>query len=332
MAIEHPYLMFLGDAKDQLAAKTAQGVAQWRPEWCIGQLRLPGCQADIGLPDMSVAEAAEKGAKTIVVGVANRGGIVAPHWVPVLVEAMERGMDIANGLHQRMTEIPDIRHAASTLGRQLHDVRHPSREFDVATGEKRSGKRLLAVGTDCSVGKMYAALAIEKEMKARGLKASFRATGQTGILIAGSGVSIDAVIADFISGAVEWLSPANDEDHWDIVEGQGSLHHPSFAGVSIGLLHGAQPDALILAHEPTRTHMRGVPHMPIPSFDATIEANLSAARLVNPAVRFVGVSVNTRALGDDEARTYLDKVSAELGLPSTDPVRFGAAPIVDALA
>lgn len=331
MAIEPPYLMFLGDAQDQLAAKTAQGVAQWRPEWCLGQLRLPGCRADIGIPDMSVAEAAEKGARTLVVGVANRGGIVAPAWVPILVEAMDRGMDIANGLHQRMTEIPEIRDAAATRGRQLHDVRHPDRTFDVATGEKRPGRRLLAVGTDCSVGKMYVALAMWKDMQARGLKVSFRATGQTGILIAGDGVSVDAVIADFISGAVEWLSPANDDDHWDIVEGQGSLHHPSFAAVSTGLLHGAQPDALILSHEPTRDHMRGLPHFPIPSLEATLEANLQTARLVNPAVRAVGASINTRALGEDDARRCIETISRQLGLPATDPVRFGVGPLVDAL-
>src|SRR5262249_45154149 len=140
----------------------------------------------------------------------------------------------------------------------------PTQTFEVAAGVKRKGKRLLAVGTDCSVGKMYTTLALEKEMKARGLKADFRATGQTGIFIAGSGVSIDAVVADFISGAVEWLSPDNEDDHWDLIEGQGSLFHASYAGVSLGLLHGAQPDALVLCHEPTRTHMRGLPTFALP--------------------------------------------------------------------
>ena len=126
----------------------------------------------------------------------------------------------------------------------------PTRDFAVGTGKKRPGKRLLTVGTDCSIGKMYTALALEKEMRARGLKADFRATGQTGIFIAGDGVSIDAVVSDFVSGAVEWICPENDADHWDLVEGQGSLFHASYAGVTLGLIHGAQPDALVMCHEP----------------------------------------------------------------------------------
>lgn len=251
MAIEQPYLMFLGDAADQLAAKVANGVRMWRPEWCVGQFRLPGCNADLGLPDMTIEEAAAAGVKTIVVGVANRGGIIPDAWVESLVRGLELGMDVASGLHNKVAEIPAIADAANANGRKLFDVRHPTRSFDVAKGTKRPGKRLLAVGTDCSVGKMFAALAVEREMQARGMKATFRATGQTGIFIAGDGVSVDAVVADFISGATEWLCPPNDDDHWDVVEGQGSLFHASFAGVSMGLLHGSQADALVMCHEPT---------------------------------------------------------------------------------
>ena len=257
MAIAHPYLMFLGEAHDQLAAKTAQGIVHWRPDWCPGQLRLPGCKADLRIPDMTLEQAKAAGVKTVIVGVANRGGKIGGNWTETLVKALELGMDLASGLHRRLSDIPEVSEAARRLGRQLFDVRHPTREFDVGTGAKRSGKRLLAVGTDCSVGKMYTTLALEKEMKARELKADFRATGQTGIFIAGEGVSIDAVVSDFVSGAVEWLSPANDADHWDLMEGQGSLFHASYAGVSMGLLHGAQPDVLVLCHEPTRKHMRG---------------------------------------------------------------------------
>src|SRR5258706_78481 len=271
MAIEHPYLMFLGEAPDQLASKTAQGIVHWRPEWCVGQLRLPGCQADLKIPDMTLDEAKAAGVRTVIVGVANRGGKVGSAWVETLVHALELGMDLASGLHRRLSDITPVRQMAEQHGRRLHDVRHPTREFDVASGEKRPGKRLLAVGTDCSVGKMYTTLALESEMKKRGLNADFRATGQTGIFIAGEGVSIDAVVADFISGAVEWLAPANDADHWDLIEGQGSLFHPSYAGVSLGLIHGAQPDVLVLCHEPTRKHMRGLPHYPLPDLQACIE-------------------------------------------------------------
>jgi uncharacterized NAD-dependent epimerase/dehydratase family protein len=168
-------------------------------------------------------------------------------------------------------------------------------------------------------------------MRERGMKADFRATGQTGILIAGGGVSIDAVVADFISGAVEWLAPANDPDHWDVIEGQGSLFHPSFAGVSLGLLHGAQPDAIVLCHEPSRPHMRGVPGYPLPDLHTCIEANLTAARLTNPAVKCVGVSVNTSRLGPAAVRQTLLGIEDKLGVPAVDAFKDGAGPIVDQL-
>jgi uncharacterized NAD-dependent epimerase/dehydratase family protein len=164
------------------------------------------------------------------------------------------------------------------------------------------------------------------------VKATFRATGQTGIMIAGEGVAIDAVVADFISGAVEWLAPANEPDHWDVIEGQGSLFHPAFAGVSLGLLHGAQPDALVLCHEPTRTHMRGLPHQPLPGLRECLDLNLRCGTLTNPEVRAVGVSVNTASLDDAERARCLAAVEDELGLPAVDPIKTGVARIVDALA
>jgi len=269
--------------------------------------------------------------KTVIVGVANRGGILSPDWIALLARALELGLDLASGLHQRLVDYPQLRETAQRLGRQLFDVRHPTQHFSVASGVKRSGKRLLAVGTDCSVGKMYTTLALEKEMKARGLKADFRATGQTGIFIAGSGVSIDAVVADFISGAVEWLSPANEEDHWDLIEGQGSLFHASYAGVSLGLLHGAQPDALILCHEPTRTHMRGLPTFPLPDLRLCMETNIKAAKLTNPNVQCCGIAINTAALDEATALDLLRRTEAEFGLPTVDPVRSGVAAIVDKL-
>ena len=332
MKIAHPYLMFLGEAPDQLAAKTAQGIVHWRPDWCLGQLRLPGCQADLGIPDMTLAQAKAAGARTVIVGVANRGGKVAGTWTDTLVNALELGMDLASGLHRRLADIAPVGEAARRLGRQLFDVRHPTREFEVGTGLKRPGKRLLAVGTDCSIGKMYTTLALEREMKQRGMKVDFRATGQTGIFIAGDGVSVDAVVSDFVSGAVEWLSPANDPDHWDLIEGQGSLFHASYAGVSLGLLHGAQPDVIVLCHEPTRRHMRGLPHYPLPNLERCIAANLEAARLTNPAARCIAASINTANMGEGEARTYLAETEGRLGMPAVDPFRTGVGRIVDLLA
>ncbi len=329
--MRNPYLMFLGDVEDQLAAKTAKGIVDWRPEWCLGQLKLAGCVADLGIKDMTIAEAVAGGAKTMVVGIVNSGGFLPEHWISAIVEALDAGMDVASGLHIRLGDMPEIKEAAARNGRALFDVRHPTRNIPTGKGTPRQGKRLLAVGTDCSVGKMYTALAIEKEMHKRGMKADFRATGQTGIFIAGSGISIDAVVADFISGAVEELSPPNDADHWDIIEGQGSLFHPSFAGVSLGLLHGAQADALILCHEPTRTHMRGLPHQPLPDLKTCMELNLTCAQLTNKNAEFVGVAINTSGLKEGERQEYLAKVEKELGLPTVDPFKDGTAPIVDNL-
>jgi uncharacterized NAD-dependent epimerase/dehydratase family protein len=331
VTLRTPYLLFIGDAPDQLVAKTADGIAFWRPEICLGQLRLPGCKADLRIPDMTVEEAAAKGVKTLIVGTTNRGGVLGEGWEGLLVRAMELGMDLASGLHNRLADIPALCDAASRYGRQIADVRHPNREFAIGNGVKRPGKRLLTVGTDCSIGKMFAALALEKEMKARGLKADFRATGQTGIFIAGDGVSIDAVVSDFVSGAVEWLAPANDPDHWDLIEGQGSLFHASYAGVTLSLIHGAQPDALVMCHEPTRAHMRGLPHYKLPALRLCIERNVEAAQLTNPAVRCVGICVNTAAMDAGAARDYLRRTEHEQGLPCVDAVRTGVGPIVDRL-
>jgi uncharacterized NAD-dependent epimerase/dehydratase family protein len=332
MKIEHPYLMFLGDAPDQLAAKTASGIVHWRRDWCLGQLQLPGCNADLGLPDMDIAAAAAAGCRTLVIGVANRGGVIPDSWIPTMVAALEAGMDIAAGLHQRVADIEDVARMAAARGRQLFDVRHPTRSFSVGSGERRPGKRLLTVGTDCSVGKMYTALAIGRELQRQNVKSDFRATGQTGIFIAGDGVSVDAVVSDFISGATEWLCPANDPDHWDLVEGQGSLFHPSYAGVTMGLVHGAQPDALVVCHEPTRTHMRGLPHQALPDIQTCIDGHVAAARLTNPDAECIGVAVNTSGLSSDaDRRRCLSDIEAQTGLPAVDPVIDGVAPLVATL-
>ncbi|HRQ57130.1 MAG TPA: DUF1611 domain-containing protein [Azoarcus taiwanensis] len=329
--IEQPYLLFLGDAPDPLAAKVAQGIRDWRPDAAVGQYRLPGCNADMGLPDMSIAEAVAAGARTLVVGVANRGGVISPAWIDVLRDALTAGMDLASGLHNLLRDEPALVEAAQVHGRSLHDVRVPSVRYPIANGKRRSGKRCLAVGTDCSVGKMYTAIAMERAMHARGMKATFRATGQTGILITGSGVPLDAVVADFMAGAIEWLTPDNEQDHWDLIEGQGSLFHASYSGVTLALIHGGQPDALILCHEPTRTHMRGLPDYELPSLEDLAEVSLRMARMVNPACRITGISVNTHGLPEDKALAYLAAVERQMGLPTVDPFRQGADRLVDAL-
>lgn len=328
MELENPYLLFLGDVPDALAAKTGLGIVDWRREWCVGQWRLPGCQADAGLPEMDAATAAAAGARTMVVGAVNAGGVLPDHWVSSIVAALDAGMDVATGLHQKLSDVPEIRDAAARSGRRLVDVRHSTERFATGKGTKRPGRRLLTVGTDCSVGKKYTSLALERGMREAGFDADFRATGQTGVFISGRGAAIDAVVADFISGAAEWISPAADPGHWDLIEGQGSLFHPSFAGVSLGLLHGSQPDAFVVCHEPTRTRMRGVQH-PLPSIREVIDLTVRCGSLTNPAIRCVGIAVNTAALSEAEARSALDAAAAEHNLPATDPVRFGVSGIVD---
>lgn len=329
--IKIPYLLFLGDAPDQLAVKVAKGIRDWRPEYAVGQLRLPNCNADLGLPDMTLEEARKAGAETMIIGVANRGGLISETWKEIMVEALESGFDLASGLHKLLRNDPMLKATAEKHERQLFDVRVPQHDYPIATGEKRSGKRCLAVGTDCSVGKMYTALAMEREMMARNMKVSFRATGQTGILITGEGVPLDAIPADFMAGAIEWLTPDNDSDHWDLIEGQGSLFHVSFSGVTLALIHGGQPDALILCHEPTRQHMRGIPGFQLPTLEAVRDLSLQMAHIVNPNCKVVGISINTAALSDEEAQAYLSEVETRMGLPTVDPYRHGAARLVDAL-
>jgi len=331
MLLQTPYLLFLGDATDPLSAKVAHGIKDWRPDNCVGQLRMTGCNADVGIAELTIKQAAEKGVKTLVVGVANRGGIISESWISVFEDALRAGMDIASGLHNLLIDEPQLVALAASNGCKLIDVRVPQQEFPIATGKKRQGKRCLAVGTDCSIGKMYTALAIEKAMAKQHRKAPFRATGQTVILITGNGIPLDAVVADFMAGSVEWLTPDNDDDHWDLIEGQGSLFHASYSGVTLALIHGGAPDALILCHEPTRTHMRGLPEYALPSLEQLRSMSLELARVVNPACEVTGISVNTSALSEAEAIAVLQKIEDDMNLPTVDPFRHGAARLADTL-
>lgn len=332
MQIASPYLLFIGDATDQLSIKMARGAADWRPELCVGEYSVEGCTVTTGINKMDISQAAQKGAKSFVLGFANSGGVLDRKWLPYILEALDQGMDIVSGLHDKLTDFPELVTKAEQTQRQLLDIRHPKAEFVTGTGRKRTGKRLLTVGTDCSVGKMYTSLSLEKAMKAQAMDVSFRATGQCGILIAGTGVAIDCVISDFLSGAAESLSPDNHPQHWDIIEGQGSLSHPAFAGVSLGLLHGSQPDALVICHDLNRSHMRGLPDSQFPSIATTIALNLQAARLTNPAVKIVGITVNTSSVSVEEGQRICAQLSEEFSLPCVDPLRDGTDSIIAALA
>ncbi len=331
MKLTPPYAVFLGDADDNLGLKMANSIATWRPELCVGEVALPECSVTTGLPQVSIAAAAQQGAKSFVLGFNNAGGHIDNKYTAQIKVAIQHGLHIINGLHDKLTDIPELVALAQLHQVDLIDIRHPTTRFKTANGQKRTGKRLLTVGTDCSVGKMYTTLAIHQAMSEQGYNATFRATGQCGILVAGEGVAVDCVVADFISGAIEALTPANEPDHWDIIEGQGSLFQPAFAGVTIGLIHGAQPDALVICHTLRREFMRGMPNYRLPSIQQTIETNLLHARLTNPACKVIGISVNTSAVDEQTAKETCLQISQETGLPCSDPIRHGVAPLLHLL-
>jgi uncharacterized NAD-dependent epimerase/dehydratase family protein len=321
--LPRPYLLFLGDTVEATYAKTAFGLRDWVPEQCIGEYACEGGTVTAGLPVLTPAEAKAKGARALIIGVANSGGFIPANWIPSLVRALEDGLDIISGMHTRLTEVSALKETAARQGRRLIDVRQPPGEIPIATGRKRTGKRLLTIGTDCALGKKYTALALTRGFLARGIAADFRATGQTGIMIAGSGIPIDAVVADFAAGAAEMLSPDAADDHWDVIEGQGSLTHPAYAGVSLALLHGSQPDVVVVCHEPGRECIVGHPEYALPTSEEIIDLALRLGRRTNPSIRCAGVSLNTAQLDADSAERLLVDESGRLGLPVADPMRGG---------
>jgi uncharacterized NAD-dependent epimerase/dehydratase family protein len=323
--LPRPYLLFLGDTVEASYAKTAFGLRDWVPDQCVGEFACKGGTVTTGLPSLTPAQAFEKGACGLVIGVANSGGFIPDVWVPALVEALEAGLDLVSGMHTRLADVPALKEAAAKYGRKLIDVRQPPSNIPVATGRKRSGKRLLTVGTDCALGKKYTALALARAFVRRGLAADFRATGQTGILIAGTGIPIDAVVADFAAGAAEVLSPDAAENHWDVIEGQGSLLHPAYAGVSLALLHGGQPDVIVVCHEPGRDYHVGHPDYPLPGIEEIIDLTLQLGRRTNPAIRCAGVSFNTSQMDAKSAERFMKKESERVGFPVADPMRGGDA-------
>ena len=318
-----PYLLFLGDVTEAGYAKTAFGLRDWAPGRCMGEYACPEATVSLNLPVLQPAEAFARGARSMVIGVANTGGVIVERWIPHLLAALEAGLDLVSGMHARLENTPALKAAALARGRRLINIRQPPSGIPIATGRKRSGRRLLTVGTDCALGKKYTALAITRAFLERGVAADFRATGQTGIMIAGGGMPMDAVVSDFEAGAAELLSPDAAQDHWDVIEGQGSLLHPSYASVSLGLLHGSQPDLFVVCHQPGRAHMLGLPDYPVPSIAEVIDVTVRLGRLTNPAIRCAGVSLNTSHLAPGDARSLLVRETQTLGLPVADPIRGG---------
>lgn len=324
-ALPQPYLLFLGDTTEPGYAKTAFGLRDWAPQLCLGEYACEGATVTTGLPFLTPAQARAKGARALVIGVANSGGFIPESWVPALVKALESGLDVVSGLHTSLDDLPALKAAATKCGRELIDIRRPPRNIPIATGRKRSGKRLLTVGTDCALGKKYTALALARAFAARGVAADFRATGQTGLLISGGGLPIDAVVGDFAAGAAEMLSPDAADDHWDVIEGQGSLSHPAYAGVSLALLHGSQPDVVVICHEHGRECVLGHPDYLLPTIEETIDLALRLGRRTNLGIRCGGVSLNTAGLDAAAAERLLSDEGERLGVAVADPMRGGAS-------
>ncbi len=326
-----PYLLFLGEETHPLKAKTAFGLRDWARERCAGQMHAPGGSVDLGLPELNPEQARAVGIRSLLIGVTPVGGRIPAHWTPILLAAVEAGLDIISGLHNPLASVPGLAAAAARNDARLIDVRLPPPHLPRATGKKRSGMRAAMVGTDCALGKKYTALALAGAMRVQGIDADFRASGQTGIMIAGEGIAVDAVVADFIAGAAECISPEAAPDHWDLVEGQGSLFHPAYAAVTLGLLHGSQPDALVLCHDAMRTHAVSWPDYPLPSLREAEQLYLQMARRTNSRARLAAVSLNTSALSLDAAQEAIERVEKELGVPAFDPMRTPLEPIVAAI-
>ncbi len=331
-------LLAEGSSADPLYGKTMRGVLRYRREDVVAILdSMRVGESEDGVPVVaSVAEAAELGPTTALVGVVTQGGYFPPAWMELLRDCVEHGLDVENGLHVFLADDPALRTLAEERGVELRDLRRPPADLSTATGENLAADAtiVLTVGSDCAIGKMTVSCELDLEARRRGLRSVFVPTGQTGMAIAGWGIAVDAVVADFVAGAAERLVLEGRERGGELlwVEGQGSLVHPVYSGVTLGLYHGSVPHLLVLCHEAGRTHIEGAgggPH-PIPPLRELVELHERIALPVRPA-RVAAVALNTRALGEEEARAVIAAAEEETGLPADDPVRFGAAKLVDAV-
>ena len=331
-------LLAEGFSDDPLYGKTMRGVLRYRREDVVAILDSTRVgETEDGVPIVSaVAEAMPLGPTTALVGVVTQGGYFPPAWIELLHACVEHGLDIENGLHVFLADDPELRRLAEEQGVELRDLRRPPAELSTATGENLSvdATIVLTVGSDCAIGKMTVSCELDLEARRRGLRSVFVPTGQTGMVIGGWGIAVDAVVADFIAGAAERLVLEGRDRGGELlwVEGQGSLLHPVFSGVALGLYHGSAPHLLVLCHEAGRTEIEGAgggPH-PIPPLGELVELHERLALPARPA-RVVAVALNTRALREDEARAAIETAEEETGLPADDPVRFGAAKLVDAV-
>jgi uncharacterized NAD-dependent epimerase/dehydratase family protein len=337
---EKRYLLLAeGFSADPHYGKTALGVLRYRRDdvaAILDSTRPPGELVD-GVPLVaSVEDALAFGPTTALVGVATQGGRFPPAWIEILESCIAAGLDIENGLHVFLADDPGLAASAAEHGVELRDLRRPPADLSTATGANLGvpGTIVLTVGSDCAIGKMTVSLELDREARSRGVRSIFVPTGQTGIAIAGWGIAVDAVVADFIAGAAERLVVEGSERGGELlwVEGQGAILHPVYSGVTLGLYHGSAPHLLVLCHQPGQTEIEGAgggPH-PIPPLAELIELHERLALPARPA-KVVAVALNTRRLSEEEARAAIAAAEAETGLTADDPVRFGAGRLVDAV-
>jgi uncharacterized NAD-dependent epimerase/dehydratase family protein len=324
-----------GKSGDPHYGKTARGVIRYAPEKvvCVLDSQRPGKTLE-GFPIVATVEdALPYEPDTALVGVATQGGRFPPAWRELLKDCLEHSLDIENGLHEFLSADAELVELAAAHGAELRDLRKPPPDLNVTTGEnlKVPARIVLTVGSDCAIGKMTVSLELDLEAKRRGIASVFVPTGQTGIAIAGWGIAVDAVVADFIAGAAERLVVEGVERGGELlwVEGQGALTHPQYSGVTLGLYHGSAPHALVLCHVPGQEFVDDDPAFPMPSLSELVELHEQTALIARPC-SVAAIALNTRALDEDAARMAIEAAEAETGLPADDPVRFGAAKLVAA--
>jgi uncharacterized NAD-dependent epimerase/dehydratase family protein len=326
-----------GRSDDPHFGKTARGVIRYRPQDVVAVL---DSQSDAteheGFPLVrTVADAMPYGPTAALVGVATQGGRFPPEWRALLEDCIRAGLDVENGLHEFLSTDDELVALAREHRVELRDLRKAPAGLNVPTGENltHGATSILMVGSDCAIGKMTVALELDREARRRGIRSEFIPTGQTGIAIAGWGISVDAVVADFIAGASEQLVLEGVRRGGEVlfVEGQGSLLHPAYSGVTLGLIHGSAPHAYVLCHKAGERYVDGDERFPIPPLSELVDLHERMSLIARPA-KVLAVALNTRDLDDAGARRAVAEAEAETGLPAGDPVRFGAGPLVDALA
>ena len=338
------YLIVADGEFGPMSSKTANAIIRYQPERVAGVLDRE--HADRSVQDVlgfggripviaSMREGLALDPDTVLIGIAPVGGRLPDEWRGWLAEALEAGCDLVSGLHTFLGDDPQLAARARAAGRTITDIRRPPAALPVASGRARlvDAYVVLTVGTDCNVGKMTAQLQLVRELNGRGIRTRFVATGQTGIMLEGWGIAVDAVVADFIAGAAEQITlEGAQEADVVLVEGQGSINHPGYSGVTLGLLHGSCPSGLLLCHQPTRERIDDgrEPWLPIPPLTDYVRLYEAIGSAVHPT-RVIGISLNTYDLDDGAARAACAAAARETGLPATDPVRFDPGPLVDAV-